>query len=119
MKLRNRIMSWILSPGAYAVWHALGAPEEWEPTFIDKEVYHLVHKPTGVDLWVPSGAFYFDCRNTELNNAIGPLERHLVWWSRAYWVRRYFYEQQQGETKKPNPNHELFVRMTQLTGKPQ
>lgn len=30
MKLKNRIMSWILSPGAYALWHSMGNPEEWK-----------------------------------------------------------------------------------------
>lgn len=29
MKLKNRIMSWLLSPGAYALWHSMGNPEEW------------------------------------------------------------------------------------------
>jgi hypothetical protein len=30
IKLRNRIMSWILSPGAFALWHSMGNPDEWK-----------------------------------------------------------------------------------------
>lgn len=43
MKLYQWLMSKILSPGAYAVWHAMGAPEEWG---WDGDRTELVHKTT-------------------------------------------------------------------------
>lgn len=53
MKLKNRLMAGLLSPGAYALWHSMGNPEEWEwrdckePYFRHKGS-HLVVR---MDLW--------------------------------------------------------------------
>lgn len=90
MKLKNRIMSWILSPGAYAVWHAAGSPEEWE---LENHDRFLRHKATGILLWVGYdglilfrgifGAFVFDGEDrwTGINRpaCIGLFERHIVY----------------------------------------
>lgn len=51
MKIRNRIMSWILSPGAYAVWHALGNPGEWH-----EEADRLTHLQTHITLQADQNA---------------------------------------------------------------
>ena len=53
MKLKNRIMSWVLSPGAYALWHSMGSPDEWvwhaykDPLFEHKTTQLCVR----MDLW--------------------------------------------------------------------
>lgn len=89
MKLQNRIMSWVLSPGAYAVWHSMGAVEEWQ---IDGDA--LVHKTTQIQVnvidyrpHVPAfigapitfliGSFVLDCEGP-YKGAIGYFERHLI-----------------------------------------
>lgn len=106
MKLKNRIMSWILSPGAYAVWHALGAPEEWVGASADDSASHTIrHIPTGVQLWVASGGFFLDC-HAPFNGAIGLIDRHILW-PRARRIRKKL-------LAKPSKNRALFVRMTQL-----
>lgn len=92
MKLKNRIMSWLLSPGAYAVWHSLGSPEEWE-YFHDRD--YIRHKTTEVKLkllneesvempyWIAgfitflAGSFFVDCHEP-YEGTIGYFERHLI-----------------------------------------
>lgn len=110
MKLKNRIMSWILAPGAYLVWHALGNLEEWRAIAHSGDVFTLVHQPTDVQLWVARGGFFLDCEG-ELAGSIGPFDRHVLWWTRARGVRRHFYKEHYDRKAK------LFLRMTQLTGK--
>lgn len=91
-KLSSRIMSWILSPGAYAVWHALGNPEEWD--YVPDRDF-IRHKTTAVQLVVMNeatvetpyfiagffaflaGFFLFDARG-DYEGSIGIFERHLV-----------------------------------------
>lgn len=92
MKLHNRIMSWILSPGAYAVWHSLGNSEEWDCR-PDRD--WIEHKTTGVRLNLLNeenvaapyfiagflafiiGSFVVDCRDP-YEGTIGFFERHLI-----------------------------------------
>lgn len=92
MKLSNRIMSWVLSPGAYAVWHSLGNPEEWQ---YHHDSDYITHKTTQVRLIVPNedtvdlpytvagplaflvGSFMLDCLEP-FENSIGLFERHLI-----------------------------------------
>lgn len=101
MKLSSRIMSWILSPGAYAVWHSMGNPEEWEWCRFGDDDKALRHKPTHlhidmVEWWELPPAVWaipfmwfvpllcwmlwpcvIDCRG-EYAGAIGYLERHII-----------------------------------------
>lgn len=114
MKLKNRVMSWILAPGAYLVWHALEAWDEWDANVHTGDVFELIHMPTGARFWTPSGPFCFDGRN-DLEGSIGLIDRHIIWWTRAYPLVRYFWNR---EYSKPDPKKLLFTRMTQLTGKP-
>lgn len=99
MKLHNRIMSWLLSPGAYAAWHAMSNPEEW---IWDEENDTIDHK-TGVFfwvkrwwniapaplMWIPPFCFFtvpmmwalwpvFLDAYGEYRGAIGYFERHLI-----------------------------------------
>ena len=125
MKLHNRIMSWILSPGAYAVWHALGVREEWTHDGDDE----LVHKATGVRLFVLNwrnapdvpvvfafvvvffvGGFIFDCKGEGHRGAIGYLERHIVA-IRAYWVVRWLHLRDHGSARK-KANMAVFTKLT-------
>jgi hypothetical protein len=46
LPMKNRVMSWLLSPGAYAVWRALQNPEEWDSD--TAPAYWLDHKPTRI-----------------------------------------------------------------------
>lgn len=107
MKLRNRLMSWILSPGTYMVWHALGDPEEWK-----LDSHTLVHKATGFNLWVANGSWFYGEWDGDKREVFGLFERHLL----QFRVRRVV-----RKLKEPTGwrarNHRLFTRMTQLTGK--
>lgn len=109
MKLSNRIMSWILSPGAYAVWHAAGNPEEWK---WDKDSECVEHKTNGVRVlainntdpslpWlftVPIAfviaSFLVDCE-APYRGAIGHFERHLIA-GRIYRLRNRLRREQSG-----------------------
>ena len=71
MKLKNRVMSWILSPGAYAVWMALGVREDW----VLRGEFCIKHDPTSVELWMGNGSFFFDQYDGDSQSAIGLLER--------------------------------------------
>lgn len=120
MKIKNRIMSWVLSPGAYAVWHALGNSEEWEV-----EAERLKHKRADVRLFVLNcyhedappavvafpvtcivSGFLFDCAGKD-KGAIGYLERHLIA-PRAYRVMRQL--ARVGDRRKKNRN--VFTKLT-------
>lgn len=54
----------------------LSRETEWECT-----EYRLTHKPTGLNLWIANGAWFFDV--DDFKGAIGLIERHWIWWSRA------------------------------------
>lgn len=107
MKLKNRIMSWILSPGAYAVWHALGAPEEWLA-----DPHTLRHCATGVQLWTSSGPFFLDAHyDGQLSSpgAIGYFERYLLW-PRAWRARRVLRRKLVSARKQANMD--IFKKLT-------
>lgn len=114
MSIKNRIMSWILHPSAYLVWHALGNPEEWEtPSW-----HQLKHKTVDVALWMSNGPWFFDQIDEGINklDAIGLFDRHLVY-PRARKVHNFLkYGGLSG--KKRLAQHKLFVKMTQLGEKP-
>lgn len=92
MKLSNRIMSWILSPGAYALWHSASNAEEWR---WHRDHEYIEHKTNGVRVTVinstdPSvpwlitvplaflfGTFVIDCEDP-YRGAIGYFERHII-----------------------------------------
>ena len=64
MKLKNRIMAALLSPGAYALWHSMGNPEEWEWRDDGKEPYFRhkgSHLKVCMDLWwrIPGPCYLF------------------------------------------------------------
>jgi hypothetical protein len=112
MKLKNRIMSWILHPSAYLVWHALGNPDEWEDDSADKssgKVYTIRHLPTGYRLWTANGRMFLDGWS-EWEGSIGLIDRWFLW-DRAYAITKKM-------KNKTGKRARLFVLMTQLTGKP-
>lgn len=122
MKLSNRIMSWILSPGAYAVWHSMGNPEEWR---WDAPSEQLIHQS---GLWLPLldkstkeipaviayptvfvlGTFVLDCGG-EYKGAIGHLERHLIA-GRAYRLKNRLCRQAQLSIRKRR-NQAVFTKL--------
>jgi hypothetical protein len=109
MKLKNQIMKFLMSPGTYMVWHALGSPQEW----LVKE-YTMIHQPTSWEMWVGGNGpwFYSEWRTSTRGDCFGLFERHLLQF-RVRKVRRY-HLQLRGWRKH---NHDIFVRMTQLRGK--
>lgn len=126
MKLKNHIMSWILSPGAYAVWHALGDPDEWQHDGDDG----LVHKQTALEVrvvdWrtahtagVPRpfafvvtllvSGFMFDCVG-KYAGAIGFFERHLVA-VRAYRAVKVLHKHKH-RSQRVERNRQVFAKLT-------
>ena len=116
MKLKNRIMSWILSPGAYALWHSMGNPEEWERS--GTSYMHKQHRWISFDapygeippiicgaLICIIGSFAFDLNN---RHAIGLFERHLIA-GRGYRLAKRIYKQ--SSTLRKN-NMNLFTTLT-------
>lgn len=122
MKPINWIMSKVLSPGAYAVWHSMGNPEEWVQHTDDT----LMHKTTGLSIFaldkstdqVPSllaypvvfliGSFFVDCKEP-YKGAIGYLERHLI----AGRVFRTLnsVKQHERKTERQKRNQAVFTRL--------
>lgn len=108
MKLKNRVMKTLMSPGTYVVWHALGNPEEWY-----RKEYTLVHKPTSWEMWVgDSGPWFYGSWGKCKEDCFGLFERHLL----QFRVRKVCRHHKRLVGWRKN-NHELFVRMTQLTDK--
>ena len=112
MKLKNRVMSWILHPSAYLVWHSMGNPEEWENDD-GKYLRTMRHRPTGVHFWIGNSSFFFDGYGSQWKHSIGLLDRHLLW-PRARKLRRAWRKEFR---KQSDVRQKLFVEMTQLTGK--
>lgn len=88
MKFKNWLMSKLLSPGAYATWHAMGNPDEWEEHGSDRG--WLRHKQAGLAFgsggdapfrWMAAlvAPFFFDGHPAYQGHCIGLLERHLVY----------------------------------------
>ena len=113
MKIKNYIMSKILSPGAYAVWHSLGNPEEWG----DPSRHTLPHQSGAVNLDVSYGAsrFYqFLCGGFEFDDIerpfLGWFERHLVYPRALRMLRRRDKLARMSERKKRNLA--VFIKLT-------
>lgn len=109
MKIRNRIMSWILSPAAYLVWHAMGNLDEWGSPH---EGYKIAHQPTGVVFWVANGRWFFDGHGG-WSGSIGLFDRHFLW-PRAKRVIKHTLS-----PPPPSRKHKLFIRMTEMGGRPE
>lgn len=116
MKLKNRIMSWILSPGAYALWHSMGNPEEWEE-IKDNHTWYLRHKPSTMCMLYGRGCmygfrgFFLDgSHRYGVGHCIGYFERHLVYPRVRACLKRIRYMQRTSDFRKANTN--LLSKLT-------
>lgn len=125
MKIRNRIMSWVLSPGAYAVWHSMGNPGEWvigsddlthktglRVTVLNWRNAHEQGFPRPIAAFVAFiiGAFIMDCEG-EYAGAIGYLERHIIA-GRAYRLVKKLRRGRRGSSARQKKNTAVFTKLT-------
>lgn len=132
MKPYTWLMSKILSPGAFAVWHSMGDPEEWK---YDKTNSELHHKTTGLSVHAAHrnslkpiqdgddlvifiicaplmfffSSFTLDCTGQH-KGAIGYLERHLIY-GRACRLIKYLTKPEH-KKKRRERNRAVFALLT-------
>lgn len=62
-------------------------PERWKKgSFDDDTTYTIMHIPSGVELWVGNGSFFFAVHRP-IGASFGLIERHALWWKFRH-VRR-------------------------------
>lgn len=131
MKISNRIMSWILSPGAYALWHSMGNPDEWSYRSDSNTSSLRHHSGVSVEigrwwnlplpfwliplLWIApmiSWAFWpaiLDCEGP-FEGSVGYLERHFIA-GRAMRLRGKLVKSKKVNHRKQR-NRDLFTKLT-------
>lgn len=69
-----------MSKQGKALSKALGRPDEWESDRMGRmPEYRVIHRPSGLKLWIANGVFFFDFRE-QVNLELGILERHWLYW---------------------------------------
>lgn len=76
------------------VYHALSSPDDW--CTVDGARHTITHKPSGLQLWVGAGPFFFTFWELPANARfdLGLIERHVLWWKAKPLVRQFRIEAQ-------------------------